>query len=275
VRVGDLEVVLHGDRGAPILCLHGFPDIPASFDPLAGLLVAAGRRVVAPWLRGYHPSTLAGPHTIAQLAADLLAVADAVSPDAPVDVIGHDWGAVATYAACARAPGRIRRAVTLAVPHPASFLRNLPRQPFQVGRSWYMLLFQLPHAAEWALLRRDGALVERLWRDWSPGYTPPAGHLDAVKRALAASLPAPLEIYRSTLLAGPPPADVIAVPTLALHGARDGCVGPHLGDGQERFFRELRTEIVDDAGHFLHLERPAWVAERALEWLASPLRRAV
>jgi pimeloyl-ACP methyl ester carboxylesterase len=120
-------------------------------------------------------------------------------------------------------------------------------------------------------MRRDAALVERLWRDWSPGWEPPPGHLDEVKRTLGASMPAPIEMYRATFqqaLAGVKPPGRIDVPTLALHGARDGCVGAHLGDGQGRFFHDLRAEIVDEAGHFLHLERPALVAERALDWFA-------
>ena len=68
---GELAVVEHtpfAGAGPPIFCLHGFPDVPSSFAPLARLLTAAGRRVVAPWLRGYHPSTLAGPFTAERLA---------------------------------------------------------------------------------------------------------------------------------------------------------------------------------------------------------------
>jgi pimeloyl-ACP methyl ester carboxylesterase len=40
-----------------VVCWHGFPDHPATFGPLAERLVAAGRRVVAPFLRGHHPAT--------------------------------------------------------------------------------------------------------------------------------------------------------------------------------------------------------------------------
>jgi alpha-beta hydrolase superfamily lysophospholipase len=38
--------------GPVVVCWHGFPDHPATFGPLAERLVAAGRRVVAPFLRG-------------------------------------------------------------------------------------------------------------------------------------------------------------------------------------------------------------------------------
>ena len=39
--------------GPVVVCWHGFPDHPATFGPLAERLVAAGRRVVAPFLRGH------------------------------------------------------------------------------------------------------------------------------------------------------------------------------------------------------------------------------
>ncbi|NKE63769.1 alpha/beta hydrolase, partial [Lentzea sp. PSKA42] len=53
----DFPALTAGD-GPIVVCWHGFPDHPASFRPLAERLVAAGRRVVAPFLRGHHPSTL-------------------------------------------------------------------------------------------------------------------------------------------------------------------------------------------------------------------------
>lgn len=271
---GELELVVHGpDGGRPVICQHGFPDVPATFEPLARLLAAAGWRVYAPYLRGYAPSTLSGPFGIDALARDLVAVAAAVSPDAPVHVIGHDWGALATYAACAIAPERFARVVTLAVPHPAAFLHNTPREPSQLGRSWYMLFFQLPLAAEWALRRHDGRLLERLWSDWSPGWSPPPDHLAAMKRTVLSSLPGPIEPYREMFAAfvggRAGSLGVIEVPTLALHGGRDRCVGADLGAGQERFFREHRREVIPDVGHFMHLERPAVVANRAMSWFTA------
>ncbi|MEV6324294.1 hypothetical protein AB0M45_24370 [Nocardia sp. NPDC051787] len=53
-----------------------------------------------------------------------------------VELIGHDWGAFITYDACATAPERIERAVTLAIPHPLTFLSRL--RLAQLRRSWYM-----------------------------------------------------------------------------------------------------------------------------------------
>src|SRR4051812_12408807 len=99
--------------GPVVLCCHGFPDTPGTFRGLLAALAKAGFRAVAPWLRGYAPSPLAGPYGTAALGADLLALCDALHADR---VIGHDWGALAVYAALAQAPARLHSAVTLAVP---------------------------------------------------------------------------------------------------------------------------------------------------------------
>jgi pimeloyl-ACP methyl ester carboxylesterase len=276
---GDFAALSFGDEGAPlILALHGFPDVPHGLAPLAPALVAAGYRVVAPYLRGYAPSPLVGPHDIDTLAADAAAIAGALSPGAAPALLGHDWGAAISYAALARHPGCFRAAVTLAVPHPLAFLTNTILQPAQLRRSWYMLFFQLPGLPEAALARGDWAFVERLWRAWSPGLEPPRAHLARVKRCLAASMPAPLAHYRAMTR---PAAEAtermraaarqpIAAPVLNLIGEDDGCIAPPAARGQERFFEgDFRQEIVRGCGHFMAIERPAEIARRALGWLGA------
>jgi pimeloyl-ACP methyl ester carboxylesterase len=251
----------------PLLWLHGFPDHPPTAAAFLGRL-ARTHRVIAPWLRGYAPSPLGGPYDLDQLASDAIAMIDALG--GRVDLVGHDWGAAITYAVCARSPARVRRAVTLAVPHPRTFSRSL-RTAGQLRRSWYMLLFQLPGST--TLVRaRDLALIDRLWRAWSPGFT-----LDPASRAelhacLARSLPAPLAYYRAAARAARSaargPATKIAAPLLQLHGADDGCIVPPTGD-DERYFVERQLVVIPGAGHFLHLERPDVVASRITAWLAE------
>lgn len=273
---GDFQALDQGDRGGPlVLCLHGFPDFPPNLEPVAARLAAMGNRAVSPWMRGYAPSVLGGPYHPGQLARDVLALAEALSPDRPVRLLGHDWGAVATYAACSLAPGRVAAAVTLAVPHPLAFLSALPMDPAQLRRSWYMGFFQARGLAEHVVARDDFALVDRLWRRWSPGYVLPATRREALHRCLAASLPAPLRYYRALLwpprqalvtLRGPA-SRAIAVPTLHLHGAEDGCIAADVGRDEARWFRgPFAREVLPGAGHFLALEAPDAVAERAVAW---------
>lgn len=276
---GTFGYVARGDAKAPlVLCLHGFPDVATTFASMIGTVADAGYRAVAPWMRGYAPSVLAGPYDPDAIALDAIALSEALSPSAPVAIVGHDWGAVATYGAISMRPERFTRAVTMAVPHPLAFVANLPRLPAQLRRSWYMLAFQLPLAPHLAM-RHDGALIDRLWRDWSPGFTPLPGHLDDVKRSILGGMPAPFLYYRQAARPLVPAirrirdahakSRIIRVPTRFLLGATDGCIGFEAGTGQERFFAaDFESHVVDGAGHFLHLERPAEVERLVVDWLA-------
>lgn len=274
-RTGTFHALFAGPEEAPLaLCLHGFPDTARTFERLLVSLAQGGFRAVAPWLRGYAPSTLEGPFGIDALGHDAVAIADALSPGRPVAIVGHDWGAVAAYRASMLAPARFSAAVASAVPHPLALASNLLAMPRQLRRSWYMAFFQLPRA-ELLVARHDFALIDRLWRDWSPGFTPSAEHMADVKRCLAASMPAPLAHYRAlrTELFRRDRAR-IRVPTLHLHGANDGCIGASLGRGQARWFDgPFESELLEGAGHFSHLEQPDLVERLVLGWASHWSRR--
>lgn len=274
---GESLAALHfgqdDDTRPLVLLLHGFPDHPPSFVALAQHLEGAGYRCVAPYLRGYAPSTRRGPGSLARLRDDALALLERLSPARPAVLIGHDWGALITYAVCAAAPARLHRAVAMSVPVPVAFLRQLATSR-QLARSWYMLLFQL-RAAE-ALVARDGfAFVDWLWRRWSPAL-----HLEGPARAelhacLAASWPAPLAPYRALLA----PRGLLAraqelarwrieVPLLQLHGERDGCIAPvSLAEQRGTLVGPAEQRILPGCGHFLQLEAPQAVARAILDWL--------
>ena len=160
---GTFHALQGGDpAGQPTIVLHGFPDHPPTAKPFLAELGRRGRRVVAPWLRGYAPSPTAGPFDFAALTGDVLELIDRWSPGRPVELISHDWGALITYDTCVTAPERIERAVTLAIPHPLTFMSRLTHAT-QLRRSWYMGLFQLPGSG-WVATARDLALIDRLWR---------------------------------------------------------------------------------------------------------------
>lgn len=276
-----------GPQDGPLaLCLHGFPDHAPTFESLLGDLAGAGFHAVAPWNRGYAPTALApdGNYEPAALAADAVALADALGGDAPAVLVGHDWGALVTYAACAWRPQRFRRAVAMAVPPPPALASAFLMRPDQLKRSWYMFFFQMP-IAEMAVSANDFAFIDMLWHDWSPGFEPPEPFMRALKDTLGSpgSLEAALGSYRATWNppAEPDPslADVraaagqpIAVPTLYLHGAADGCMAADLVDPEalgSHFPGGIDVEIVEGAGHFLHLERPDAVNRRVVTFLTS------
>ncbi|PUB31852.1 pimeloyl-ACP methyl ester carboxylesterase [Promicromonospora sp. AC04] len=266
---GTFHALQGGDPdGQPTVVLHGFPDHPPTAKPFLAELARRGRRVVAPWLRGYAPSPTAGPFDFASLTGDVLALIDRWSPGRAVELVGHDWGAMITYDAVVTAPERIERAVALAIPHPLTFLSR-PR-PAQLRRSWYMALFQLPGSG-WMASARDLALIDRLWRQWSPGFSLDPALQAELHEHLRVSMPAPIKYYREMMRPGMLKAarrlsQPIEVPLLHLHGADDDCILPPQVDDRHRFAAPHAMEVVPDVGHFLHIEAPEAIAERIAAW---------
>jgi len=288
VKAGLLEArgltfpTLEAGQGPLVLCVHGFPDHPRSFRHQVPALAAAGYRAVAPTMRGYAPGAIPadGRYQSAVLAQDVIAWIDALGYDDAV-VFGHDWGAIAAYAAALAAPRRLRKLVVDALPYGTQFLTAFSTSYEQQKRSWYMFFFQTP-VAEVAVAHDDFRFLERLWRDWSPGWKWPPEEMAALKETFRQPgvLQAALGYYRALFnpaLDDPALAELqgrmnvapIDVPALMIHGADDGCIGRELVAGMEAFFpRGLSTEIVPAAGHFVHQERPAVVNRLILDFLA-------
>jgi pimeloyl-ACP methyl ester carboxylesterase len=271
---GQLAYLDQGDPSAPLVVLqHGFPDYPKTFLPLAERLCNAGYRAVSPFLRGYVPSTTSGPFDDARMGSDLVELTVALSPGRPAVLVGHDWGAVATYAAVRLRPDAFRKAITIAVPHVSALMRNMWSDPAQQRKSAYMAFFMLPLLPERIVPRHDFAFIDALWRRWSPGYVPPAHYMRELKSCLRASMPAPLGHYRalpSSLRqkqSSPLRSAGIGVPLLHLHGENDGCIALASSRGEERYFNAgFRREVLS-GGHFLHLEAPDRVASSILDFI--------
>jgi pimeloyl-ACP methyl ester carboxylesterase len=274
---------LEEGSGPLVLCLHGFPDQAHSFRHQMPALAKVGFRVVAPYMRGYPPTSVPsdGRYDGMALGGDVIALLDALDAETAI-VFGHDWGAAATYFAALLAPSRLEKIVTAAVPYGPGFFRAFTTSPAQQRRSWYMFFFQQP-IADVALAHDDFALIDRLLAEWSPGWTWPEDERERTKATFRApgAVAAALAYYRQTM--GPAFADPsvleasanamtapIDVPGLVFHGARDGCIGAELVPPMRAHFpRGLRVEIVDGAGHFVHQERPDVVNRLLLEFLRS------
>lgn len=268
----------NGDRLA--LCLHGFPDDAGTFGPLAARLTEAGFTVVAPYMRGYGPTDAApdGDYSAGALGRDAIALADELGGE-DVLLVGHDWGAVAAYTAASIDPERFSQVVAMAVP--PNFPARALSRPRQWLRSWYMLAFQLPDLPERALRAGEFALLDLLWSLWSPGWDYSEKRIEAVKRTFdePGTVEAALAYYRQFargLVANPPfggngGADEdngIETPGLVVAGERDGCIGSELfADADAAFGRACRVIAVRGAGHFMHLECPAVVAEEIVAFV--------
>jgi pimeloyl-ACP methyl ester carboxylesterase len=282
IEAGGLQFAyLSLGQGPLALCLHGFPDSPHTWDGLLPALAEAGYRAVAPWMRGYAPSDVPGDgrYQLGALVADAIALHEALGGDGEAIIVGHDWGASATYGAAAYAPERWRRVVTLAIP-PLVLTSQALGNYDQLKLFWYQFFFQLP-LAEQVVAGGDFAFIDRLWADWSPGLEP-GRELEHAKAALRPEghLTAALGYYRALYdptrhdpeLAEPQQALLTPTPqpTLYLHGQDDGCVAAALGEGAEDHLGPgSRRIVVPNAGHFLHLEAAEVVIPAILDFVAG------
>jgi pimeloyl-ACP methyl ester carboxylesterase len=284
VRANGLSfATLEEGEGPLVLCLHGFPDHAPTFRHQLPALAAAGFRAVAPYMRGYAPTDAApdGCYQSAVLGLDAVALIEALGHDDAI-VFGHDWGALAGYAAALAAPQRIRKLITAAVPYGPRMATAFATDYDQQRRSWYMFFFQGPFAGG-AVANDDFRFIERLWQDWSPGYRCPPADMEALKATFRSPgvVEAALGYYRATFDPSRHRADLaelqgrmmlspIEVPSLMLHGADDGCIGSYLVEGMAAMFpRGLRTEVVPGVGHFLHVEKPDVVNRIVLDFIRS------
>ena len=141
--------------GPLVIMVHGFPESWYSWRHQIGPIAAAGFTACAIDVRGYGGS--GKPHEIeaydmAHMIADVIAVADAVQPDAPAILIGHDWGAPIVWNTALTRPGRIGAVAALSVPY-----TGVPERPFneifdalftKKNRFFYQAYFQKPGVAE-------------------------------------------------------------------------------------------------------------------------------
>ena len=287
---GDLKALAWGSPDGPIaLCLHGFPDTAYGWRKIAPRLVEAGWRVVAPFMRGYAPSSIPadGSYHVGALMDDALRVRSAAGGTERDVVIGHDWGAIAATGLAAMPDSPFVKTVIMSVPPAAAFrpfgrvadrarlLRQLPRQ---LLRSWYVIYFQLP----WLPERSASWVPRRLWRRWSPSYRAEEDlrHVDAAI-GTPASWRAALGPYRATIRNTRPPAqyaelnrlwtEAPILPSLYLHGRDDGCMTSAFTYWTETVLPAASgAAIIDDAGLFLQLEQPEKGAELVLGFIGSP-----
>ena len=278
------SMTFRGEQAGPsdgplALLLHGFPDSHHTWRHLLEPLADAGYHAVAPALRGYAPSDVPanGNYQVASLSLDAIKISEALGADERAVLIGHDWGAIAAYGAVAASPSTWSKLVALAVPPMASVAESFLKVD-QLKRSWYMFFFQTD-LADFVVPMNDMELIARLWADWSPGYDA-SQDVDFVRAALAEPerMAAAIGYYRAML--NPQELDPTLqeiqdalnlpspVPTFYLHGAADGCFGVEsIGDPLASLPEGSKVEIVQNAGHFLHLEQPEQVAASILNFL--------
>ncbi|HCT81200.1 MAG TPA: hypothetical protein DGT23_32455 [Micromonosporaceae bacterium] len=242
-------------NGPTVVCVHGFPDNSRLWDGVAERL-ASRFRVIVYDVRGAGQSDRpkeTKAYLLERLAADLATVIQEVSPKEDVHLLAHDWGSIQVW----HALGRGQKAASFTsisgpdLDRAGEWIRAQARRPRAWGRlakqlasSTYIVFFQVPRAAE--LASRAG-LISRMLRR-------PVDH-DDFRHGL--------KLYRANMfrrLTRPRPAPV-KVRTQILVPTRDRFVGAGIQNAEGASIRSV------DAGHWLPLSQPLFVAECVEEFI--------
>jgi pimeloyl-ACP methyl ester carboxylesterase len=264
------HVVSTSGDGPDVVLLHGYPDTPRSWADYEPALRDAGWRVSVPWLRGYHPDTIVPglPYDPETFAHDVLDLLDTIEAPKAV-VVGHDWGALAAYAAATLDPQRVVAIVPVGLPHPI----HLDRSPRGLWAGRHLFRHKLPGAAR-VTRRRDFARLDMLYRRWAPTWSGPARDrsLAAVKDAFVApgTLEAALGYYRDLPLSGSPVLERVPdVPGLVVGGTEDGGQPAGYARTAAEMPPPSRALVVEGTGHWPHREATDRVMPEVLAFLGE------
>lgn len=258
IQANGLEFAyIEAGEGPLVFFIHGFPDNASTWDEAIEALAKQGYRAVAHFSRGYYPSQIApdGDYQVKTLASDVLAIMDALG-EKEVYVVGHDWGASTAYAVANLAPERVKKLVTLAIPHPAKIKVNLAL----LMRASHFVLFQFPGYGEWYTRNNNYAYIDYLYDYWSPKWSMPERQRQNIKDsfALPGYLEAALGYYRSLAKSGEDKAGQkllrakTTVPTLCFAGGSDGALDIKIFDNsEEQFTNGYEFVYLEDGGHFI------------------------
>ncbi|THA25524.1 SDR family oxidoreductase [Streptomyces sp. RKND-216] len=276
----ELAVAELGDPERPtILLVHGYPDSKEVWADVAPRL-AERYHVVLYDVRGHGrssaPKPLRGGFTLEKLTDDFLAVAEAVSPDRPVHLVGHDWGSVQSweFVTVSRTRGRVASFTSMSGPsldHFGHWIRQrvahpTPRRVGQLlgqgAKSWYVYLLHTPVLPELAwkgpLGRAWPRLLERAEK--VPGGAYPTASLprDAAHGAW---------LYRDNVRSRlrRPREDCHAhVPVQLITPTGDAFLSEALYDGLERWVPHLTRRTLP-AKHWVPRTRP----DRIASWVGD------
>ncbi len=231
-----------GSGGIPVILLHELGGSSESWRAVTPLL-AADRRVIAVDLRCAGRSEKPpGSFGLADVADELDALLHELDLEAPVDVIGAALGSLVGAQLAIRHPDRVRRLIMCAVaPEMAGATRTYLEE-----RAEKVLVAGMRGVAEASLANSfppshpaERAAYRRIY----------LGHDPAAYAELSLAL-ARLEMTEADW-------GRIRAPVLVASGAHDFLWPPSIGRQVASLVPGARFEVLDDAGHFPHLQAPA------------------
>ena len=269
-------------EGPLVLLVHGFPEFWWSWRSQLVALAEAGYHAVACDLRGYGASDKPPRgYDVFTSAADIAGLIRALGERDAV-LVGQDHGGFLAWATATLHPHHIRRLVVCGSPHPLRMRQAIFSEPRgQLKASGYLLGYQLPWRPERELVEDDAALVATLLRRWSgPGFPDPeTERRDRQAMQIPGVAHSSMEYFRWVFRSQVRPdgwrmvramRELVAAPTLQIHGLLDTCVLASTAEGSGQFVgAPYEWHPIPQAGHFPHQEAPDVFNAVVLGWLAE------
>jgi pimeloyl-ACP methyl ester carboxylesterase len=249
----------------PLVLLHGSQDVSASWQFVVDAL-ERDWQVVAPDWRGHGLSGRSGADTywFPDYVADLDALLEQVTPDAPARLVGHSMGAQVAALYAGVRPDRVARLVNVdGFGPPGGRHDPAPRR----YAKWLAQLgddtTQRPYESfdEFALRMRSenprldearARFLAEQWGELAPDGTVVRRADPALKRTSPLALPQDevIDCWRQTRAA-----------VLWVDGAQSGlwarlAADPQAFEARAGAYADLRIEHVEDAGHNVHHDQP-------------------
>ncbi|MBK7454351.1 MAG: alpha/beta hydrolase [Anaerolineales bacterium] len=254
-----LHYVMLG-KGPLLVLIHGIPEFWYSWRYQIDEL-ARHFQVVAIDQRGFNksgkPRTRDG-YRVEELVTDIAALVKHLGQDQAV-VVGHDAGAWVAWHFAAAYAAMTSRLIILSVPHPNALREELSQRGAQYDASGYARKMQIEGARPLFRVGPIGCLRDP---QAAPLYLDAERGTDPLAITAFYQLNYPREPYDLE-----ENMESIAVPTLVIHGRRDGYLLESGHARNARWLSQKPTTVMLDADHFVHQERPREVNQIILDWL--------
>ena len=263
-------------ESAPVVLLHGWVDTGATFQFVVDALQGE-RVIVAPDWRGFGRSQWQqSPYWVPDYLADLDALLDAVSPSAPVTLIGHSMGGNVACLYAGVRPERVSRLINLE----GLGSKNMePESAPDRYRQWLNGLAEVPSFAIFESVERFAEVLRRKNRRLT------AERAEYIAGCWSRALPDgrytvnadPAHKWINPVLYRRAEAEAccrrVTAPVLCVFGEdsleRAAFGGAVVDEYFRSLFPQVQLQTLKDAGHMMHHEQPEAVAELIDTFISS------
>lgn len=282
INVNGLEFFVRtwGDENnPPLLLLHGFPEFGGAWEELATHL-SDKYYCIAPDQRGFGQSAkplAVENYRMSQLVGDVVGIINHYSPQAPIQLLGHDWGAAVAYVVAANVPQLVSKLIILNGVHPIPFQNELNKKGAQNEASQYINWLRLDGSGEKLAKNQFEKLIGLLSQDmdteWfdeekQQQYRQEWAREDCVETMLNWYKASPIKvpnlgkkIDKAMQVEINPDQMRIKMPHLVVWGKNDVALTIECRNGIYDFADDVKIVELDNLDHWLHHQNPKKIAK--------------